>query len=75
MAEEVMARLEKEGHAFERRHVIYDEAGHHVTGPGYRRYQATARSGGASQATAAAQADSWAPLLDFLDRHLRDKPE
>ena len=75
MGEKVMARLRKHEHPFEFRHVISDDAGHHVGGPGYRKYEVTTRSGGVSQATAKAQDECWRALLAFLDEHVRRDAE
>jgi dienelactone hydrolase len=74
LADEVMGRLQNGGHAFERVHLSYPEAGH-FSGPPSFNSQVSGPVGrfdlgGSAEANAAARTDSWPKVVDFLRRSL-----
>ncbi|MCI0744361.1 MAG: alpha/beta fold hydrolase [Verrucomicrobia subdivision 3 bacterium] len=73
MAERIVARLREHRHAFTYRHLSYDNAGHSFGLPNQPRTNdatGTFKMGGTPAGNAAAAADSWKAMLEFLETEL-----
>src|SRR5262249_47881175 len=77
MAEAIVASFRKHQHPFTYRHLCYEEAGHSFglpSAPCQENSKAVFKMGGTSAGNAAAAAESWQALLDFLETELRNAP-
>ena len=78
MAERIVARLREHQHTFSYRHLSYDNAGHRFGLPNQPRTNdatGTFKMGGTPAGNAAAAANSWKAMLEFLDTELRNRRE
>jgi len=74
MGEMVMQRLDEHDFPFRHEYLIYEGAGHGVGFPYVPTTMGNAGTfleGGTPEGTAAANADSWPKVLDFLEEALR----
>ena len=74
MGEMVMRRLDEHGFGFRHEHLIYEGVGHSIGFPYVPTTMGnmgTLLEGGTPEGTAAANADSWPKVLEFLEEGLR----
>ena len=81
LSEVAIGRLEEHNHPYPYEHLIYEDAGHLIAvpywpAPSERGVQPMTGAklvfGGTARGNAAASADAWAHVLDFLEEHLKN---